>query len=201
MGLVRIGVSISRNPIARHESRGRLHESVPQDEVVLQLRAPQVENAMAQAQFLGGQLLALAARHGNRGSHRRSDHADGSAAHLDVAGGELRVLPVLRASDDLALDEHHRFRRKALGDGHRFSARVARIERDLDDSRPVSKVDKHEATKISAAMHPSAKTDRLPDMLQPQGATLVCAQTCRQSDLPRSLVSSRGLLVAALLRC
>src|SRR5690606_7092040 len=43
-----------------------LHQAMAQDEVVLQLRASQVEHAMAQAEVLGGPLRFLVERDGDR---------------------------------------------------------------------------------------------------------------------------------------
>ena len=50
-----------------------LHEPVAQDDVLLQLRAAQVEKAMAQPKLLGGEILVARARDGNRRRRRRSD--------------------------------------------------------------------------------------------------------------------------------
>ena len=53
----------------------RLHQPVAQHEVPLQLGAAQVEVAVPQPQLLRGELLALAARHGNGRRVRRADDA------------------------------------------------------------------------------------------------------------------------------
>jgi hypothetical protein len=45
----------------------------------------------------------------------------------------------------------------------------------LHESRAISQVDEHEATKIPGAVNPSAQADRLSHILLPQGPTLVRA--------------------------
>jgi len=62
-----------------------LQQPVPQDEVRLHLRTPQVQMAVLEPQLLGGQLLTLAPGHGNRGRHSPPDHREFGRAHLHVA--------------------------------------------------------------------------------------------------------------------
>ena len=54
-------------------------------QVLLQLRAAQVEDAVLQPQLLGGELLALAASDRDRRRHRWPDHTNRRAAHFDIA--------------------------------------------------------------------------------------------------------------------
>ena len=91
--------------------------------------------AIAQPQLLRRELLALAARDGNRRRLGRPDDAQRRRAHLDVARAELRVSHRRRPRDDLALDEHDRLRAERRGRARELGAAVAGIERHLHDAR------------------------------------------------------------------
>ena len=100
-----------------------LHQPMAQDDVLLQLRAAQVEEPVAKAKLLGGEIFVARARDRNRRRRRRSDDLERRRANLDVAGGELRISHRLRARHDFALDEHDRFEpRRCRGGAHVGSA-------------------------------------------------------------------------------
>ena len=136
---------------------GDLHEPVTQHDVRLQLGAAQVEIAMSKPQLLGGERLPLAERDGNRGGVRRPDHAHRDRLHLDVAGRELRVAAVLRARDDLALDEHHALAPHRSGELDRLGVRELRVEGHLDDTGAVAQVEEDDAAHRALALHPAAE--------------------------------------------
>src|SRR5688572_27730584 len=72
-------------------STSALREPVAQDEVLLQLRAAQIEIAMPQPQVLRGKLLRLSARNGDRRCASGSDDTDARASDLDVTRFHLGI--------------------------------------------------------------------------------------------------------------
>ena len=132
-----------------------LQQPVAQDQVGLQLGPPQVEVAMLEAQLLSRQFFGLPARHRNCGRLGRAGDAQQRGVHLDLAGRELGVAHRRRASHDLAFDEQHRFRAHGLRAGHDFRRGPSRADRDLHESVAIPEIEKHDPSKVAAAMDPA----------------------------------------------
>src|SRR5262249_25597167 len=143
---------------------------MPHDDVVAQLGASEVEVAMPQAQLLCRELLAATPRDRNRRRDGRSNDRERAAAHFDVASRELTVSHLGWPRHDFAVDEPHGLDRCAGCGLYRLARRVARVERDLHDTRTIAKVDEDEATQVAHAVHPSAEPN-----LRPHVAGAQCA--------------------------
>src|SRR5690242_8250455 len=154
-------------------STRRLLKPVPHDEIPLQLTATQIEIAMLQSQLLGGKLLALPARDGNRGSLSRSHDGEVLGANLDVARLHFRVSHFSRARRHFAVDDDDRLERKlacALDD---FSRRPAWIEGDLDESGAVPEIQEDDAAEVAGSMNPPAQFHFRADVSWPELAAQV----------------------------
>ena len=91
-----------------------------QDNVLLQLRAAQIQVTVAQPQLFSGKRLAADPCHGNRWRHRWADDLEALRPDLDVARWKLMVPHLGRACDDLAFDEHDALRSKRGGETDGF---------------------------------------------------------------------------------
>src|SRR2546430_16231993 len=78
----------------------RLHQPMSQDDVLLQLRAAQIQVTVAQSQLLSGKRLAAHPRHGNRWGHRWADDLEALRSDFDVARWKLMVPHLGRACAD-----------------------------------------------------------------------------------------------------
>ena len=94
---------MSRKPALLHDAPDDRHHLRAQPDVSLQLVAPQVEPAVAQAQRLVDALLVELERERRRGGH----DLERVHAQLDLPGREVRVHELRRAGHDLALGAQH----------------------------------------------------------------------------------------------
>jgi hypothetical protein len=125
---------------------------------------------VAQAQLLGRQLLALAARYGDGRRARRADHRQPRGAHLDVAGGHSRVPSVLGRSATSPSTSTTLSRPDGGGGGDHLGARPVRVERHLHDPLAVAQVDEDQGAEVAAPVHPAAERDARAGVLGAQGA-------------------------------
>jgi hypothetical protein len=137
---------------------------VPEQDVLLQLRAAQVEKAMAKTQLFRGEILVARARHGNRRRRRGTNDSQPSCPHFDCTRLELRIAHRLRTRDDFTLDEHDGLRAKARRSVANVGRTAIRIERYLDDSRAISQVDEGQAAEITASVYPTSEANFAADM-------------------------------------
>src|SRR5207244_8804130 len=97
-------------PALIEKSTRRLLESVPQNEVLLQLGATQIEIAMLQPQLFGGKLLTLSARNWNGGRLRRPDDLELASPYFDISGLHLLVAHLERPSGNFTFDRDYGLR-------------------------------------------------------------------------------------------
>src|SRR6185436_3816671 len=137
----------------------RLHQAMPQNQILLQIAAPEVEITMFEAQLFAGELLAFAARHRNGGSLSRADDLKILGADFDLARLHLGVSHFAWPRRDFALDHDHRLETKLAGAFDHFGRGPLRVERDLDKTRAITQVEKDDATEVPRAMDPAAQSD------------------------------------------
>ncbi len=142
-----------------------LHQPMTQDEVLLQLRPAQVEEAVAQPQLFRGEVLVARARHGNRRRRGRSDDRQRRRANFDVARRQLGIAHRFGARDDFALDEHD-------GLGAKRRRRGAHVGRDSASGR------------TTPARSPRDRADRR--TTRPPRSRLRCTQPPRRTRWPTS---------------
>ncbi len=133
---------------------------------------------MLEAQLLGRQFLGLPARHRNCGRLGRAGDAQHRGVHLDLAGRELGVAHRRRAGHDLAFDEQDRFRPRGLRAGDDFRRGPSRADGDLHESVAIPEIEKHDASKVAAAVDPAPQANALSDVGGAQRAATVGPQGC-----------------------
>jgi hypothetical protein len=79
---------------------------MPQHQIRLQLRASKIQEAVAEAQLLGGQLLSLSSGHGNGGRERGTNDPKAGRPDLDISTIEIGVPGLGRSRRHISLDEH-----------------------------------------------------------------------------------------------
>ncbi|MNK22531.1 hypothetical protein D3C87_408080 [compost metagenome] len=128
---------------------------VTQAQVVLHLRAAQVQHAVRQTRRFRQVVVVQLERHG----HGRVQHFQLRADHFDLA--RLQVV-VDRAFDTVGHDARHaqaEFVAHGFGDLEHF--RLFRVADDLHQAFTVAQVDENQAAVVAAAMYPAAQADGL----------------------------------------
>jgi hypothetical protein len=151
------------------EVRAQRHrDAVPQDQVLLHARPPQVEVAVAQARLLGHRRLV-----GDRERRRLRlvEDADLACGHLDLARGELRVDRLGGAPLDAAEDGDDVLGPDAAGDLEDAARTGAR--HDLGEPVAVAQVEEDERPEIPHPVDPAEEHDVAPDILRPERAARV----------------------------
>jgi hypothetical protein len=148
----------------------RLHQAMPEQEVPLQLVAPQVEVPVTEAELLRRELFALPSGHRNDRRVGRAEDAERRRFHLDAAGSELGVPHRLGALSDDSFDEHHRFGAKGRGHPGEVGRSRRQVDRHLYDAGAVAQVEEDETAKVARAMDPAPESHRRAHMLVSKGA-------------------------------
>ncbi len=128
---------------------------VAQHQVLLHLRAPQVDDAVGQAHRLGEVLLVELERRRGGGV----EHLDVVAEDLDLARGQVGVLGAGGTAAHLAAHLQHELVAHRLGGLEHLGA--VGIAHHLHQALAVAQVDEDDATVVAAAMHPAADGDDL----------------------------------------
>jgi hypothetical protein len=132
---------------------------MPKDQVFLKLGTPEIEITMTQPQLFGGQWLAADAGDRNRGRRGWTDQGQLLGSDLDIAGWELSVSHLRWSRDNFALEKHHALGTETRRQRDRFRGRVARIERDLHEARPISEIDEYQLPEIALAVNPATEAN------------------------------------------
>ena len=149
-----------------------------QHQIGLQLRPPQIEVAVLEAQILRRQLFGLPAGDWNGGRLGRPHDLERGRVHFDLASRELRILHVGRTGDDFALHHDHGLRPETLGAGDDVGRGPSRTERHLDDAVAVAQVEEDDSSQVAAPVDPTPQAHPLADVLPPQRPTAVAAPGC-----------------------
>ena len=128
---------------------------VAQAQVVLHLRAAQVEHAVRQA----GGFRQVVVVQLERRRHRRVEHFQLLRQHLDLAGCQVGIGGAFRAVAHQAGDAQAEFVAHALGGLEDLGA--VRVADDLHQAFAVAQVDEDHAAVVAPAMHPAAQADGL----------------------------------------
>ncbi len=122
-------------------------------DVVVQVLAAQVEEAVFEPCFLG---IFLIAEHRHRQFAGRPQHLDLADIDLDRAGRQIGIFGAARPPAHLAVDAHHPFRAQRLGDLER---RAVGIGHHLGEAVMVAQIDEQHAAMVADAMAPARKPD------------------------------------------
>ena len=99
-------------PLPLHALAHRIDDLAAQHDVVVQLFAPQIEEAVFEPRVLG---IRLVAEHRQRQLARRAEHLDLAHINFDLAGRHVRVLGALGAPAHAAVEAHDPFRAQLFG--------------------------------------------------------------------------------------
>ena len=137
---------------------------MPQADVVLHPRAPEVEVAVAQADLFGHRCLV---RDRKRRRLRFSQNPDLACEHFHFAGRELRVDRVLRSPLHDAADPDDELRPQALGRRHQG---LVVAHDDLRQPGAVADIDECHTAEIADAVNPSKQHRLRANIVRAQGA-------------------------------
>ena len=153
----------------------RHRDAVPQDDVLLQGRAAQVEVAVLEPRLFRHRLLAVDEE---RRRLRFVEQADGGGPHLDLAGGQLGVHRVGRAAFHQAFDADDELAAQPLG----LLDQCGVVLHDhLRDAVAVAHVEEHDRAEVAHLLHPAEQHRALVDVGGPQRAAGV--RTSERSEL------------------
>jgi hypothetical protein len=153
---------------------------MPQDDVALKLRSAQIEKSKPETQLFSGQIFIACACHGNRRRDRGAHHRERRRAYFDIARREVGIAHGFRSCDDVAFDQHDSLLTECRRSGAHVRRACVGIERHLNDSGAVAKVDERESTKVAASMDPAAEPDVLTGVFEPEGTAKVCTMEGRE---------------------
>ena len=114
---------------------------------------------MLETQLLGGKLFSPSPRYGNCGRVRWSDDFEIARPDFDFARFHLRVSHLDRACGHFALERDDGFQTELARPLNHVDASPPGIERDLDESGAIPKVEENDSAKISRAVYPAAEFD------------------------------------------
>ncbi len=128
---------------------------MPEEQVPLQLGAPEVEHPVLQAQLLRRELLLLLSGDGNRRRLRRPDDLQVGDVDFDLARAQAGVARGLRPERDDPAHQHDGLRAESRGLGHHRGRGPVGIERELHQPGTVAQVDEDQAAEITPPVHPA----------------------------------------------
>ena len=136
-------------PLPFHPSAKRINDLPAQHDVVVQLLATQVEEAVPEPRVFG---IGLVAEHRQRQIARRAQNFDLAHIDLDEAGRHLGVFGARRALAHPAVDTNDEFRAQflRLGEGGRI-----RVDDALGEAVMVAQIDEQQAAVIADAVAPA----------------------------------------------
>ena len=143
--------------------------AVPEADVVLQPRPPEVEVAVPQAHILGDRRVLGDLK---RRRLRFVEHADLAREHFDLAGRQLRVDGLVGPALHDAAHADDVFGPEALGHGHQ---RVVVTNHELRDARAIADVDEGHPAEIADAVDPAEQHHVRADVVGAERAAGVCA--------------------------
>ena len=141
-----------------HAPTHRLDDLDARHDVLVQLFAAQVEEAVLQADIFR---VFLVAEHRQRQVAGGAQHLDLADIDLDLAGRQIVIVGTFGAAADLAVHLDHEFRAQLFGQRER---RRVRIDHALGQAVMVAQVDEQHAAMVANAMDPAREADRLADV-------------------------------------
>ena len=152
----------------------RKRDFVANLEVVLHLRAAQVEIAVLEAHFFVGDCLFGRRK---RGKLRVVQDQQVRRGDFDFAGDHFRVDRIGAAQADLADSGDDVFRANMLGFGMAFGRKVL-VQHNLRNAVAIAQVEEDEVAVIAAAIHPAHQRDGFAGVGGAQFAAGVSALAC-----------------------
>ena len=138
--------------------------SAAQHDVVVQVLAPQVEEAVFEPDLFR---ILLLAEHRHRQFGGGPQHFDLVNVDFDLAGRQLGVLGAFRAPAHFAVDAHHPFRAQRF---RNLEGRAVGIGHDLREAVMVAQIDEQHAAVVADAVAPARQPHDLADVIFAQRA-------------------------------
>jgi hypothetical protein len=138
---------------------------VTQNEIAVQLGAPEVEHPMTQPQLFRRELLFLFASDGNSRGLGWTHNLESGGVHFHLAAGELGIPRGLRSQGHGAGHQHDGLRPERRRSLHDLRRGPLRVEGQLHQTGAITKVYKHKPAQVAASVHPPAKTHLLPQLI------------------------------------
>ena len=147
-----------------HAPPQRVDDGAALHDVAVQPLAPQVEEAVFEADVLG---IFLVAEHRHRQFAGRPQHLDLGGEDLDGAGRQVRVVGAGRARAHPAVDPDDPFRAQLF---RGLEGRRIRVGHHLGEAVMVAQIDEQQAAMVADAVTPARKPDGGTDLLGAQRA-------------------------------
>ena len=176
-----------------HATPDRADDLVAQHDVVVQRLAPQIEEAVTQAQVFR---VVRLAEDGNGHFLGLREHLDLCGENFDLTGRQLTVKRTLRALAHFAVDADHPFGAHRLGD---LKGGAVGIGDDLGDAVVVAQIDEKQPAMVAHAVHPARQAHVLGDVCRPQLPARMRAVAVQGACA--GLSASRGRLLRGLFFC
>ena len=138
----------------RQERADERDDAVPQDDVVMQPLAPQVQVAVLEAELLIDVGILIDVERRRLGGVEQLGRL---GAHLDLASDQVGVLGAGAAALNAAVHPQHILATRIARDG--VGRGLLRVEDGLHEAAAVAQVDKDQSAVIAATMHPAGEDD------------------------------------------
>src|SRR5262245_64851708 len=142
-------------------------DPMTQADVVLQLRAPQVEIAILEPGLVGDGLIVSNVEWWRS---RFVQHTEVAHANLDLSGRQTQVHRIWRSPLRLADHSYHELGADPFG---ALKEILVALDDDLSDAVPVAHVDEEQRSEVTDAMHPAEKNHLCADIGRTERATSV----------------------------
>ncbi len=168
---------------------------VAQSEILVRLRAAQVNIAEAQARLFRGVDFVF-----DRERRRLGivENMQLCRHQFNFAAGQFRI--GLLALEDLAFHGDHKFAARLLGFGVRCGLRLL-VEDHLNDAGAVAHIEEEQIAEVAAARHPAHDNGVAPFVFGAQFAAVVCALQVPQKVQHVSSPCSSGLQARGISFC
>ena len=138
-------------------------------DVLVQMLAAQIEEAIAEPDVLG---IILLAEYRHRQFGGPSQHLDLADVDFDRAGRQFGIFGAVRPPPHLAVDAHHPFRAQRLG---HLESRAVGIGDHLGQAVMVAQIDEQHAAMVADAMAPAGKPHLVADVACAKRAAVMAA--------------------------
>jgi hypothetical protein len=132
---------------------------MPQNKILLEIRATKIEVTVFQPQFLGGELLPFAASDRDRRGFRGANDVEIASPYLHLACLHLGVAHLGRTRGEIALDQDHCLETEFPGALDDVMRGPLRIEGHLNEAGTIPEIEENDPAKISDAVDPATEFD------------------------------------------
>ena len=147
-----------------HPRTHRVDDGAAGHDVLVQLLAAKIEEAVLEPDFLG---VFLIAEHRHRQFACLAQHFDLVDEDFDGAGRQFRIVSALGAAAHLAVDLHHPLGTQLLGETESLGIR---IDHALRHSVVVAQIDEQQSTMVADTVTPAGQPDLLANVGIAEGA-------------------------------